>query len=226
MAIALKEREPADYIFAITPTGRELPEMNEHWSRLEIILGQPLLRIPAPTLVDLIVEYKALPNHFMRWCTRKVKIEPFIQYAQAMAPAVCYVGIRADEINGIDPREGTDWSGVMGVKQNLPLVRWGWGLKKVVLFLSERGIEIPTRTDCDICFFQRLIEWWELWKHHPELWKEGEALEKYTGHTFRSPSRDTWPASMKELRQMFEGGRIPRDTRDKPRPTMCAWCAR
>jgi len=226
MAVRLAEVEPDAYEYVITPTGRELPEMESHWAKLEKLIGAPLLRISAPSLLDLIKSFKALPNWRMRWCTRMIKIEPFMAYVKAAAPAISYIGIRADEVIGDAPREGTDWNGVVGVTQDFPLVRWGWGIAKVKSYLAERGIVIPPRTDCDWCFFQRLIEWWELWKNHPEQWKEGEAVEAFTGHTFRSDQRDSWPASMAGLRGEFEKGRIPKETRGKERSTMCSWCAR
>lgn len=228
MALRLMETEPADYTFAITPTGRELPPVLDHWKRLEDLLGKSLVKVPAPTIVQLIVKFKALPNWRMRWCTRLVKIEPFMDYAKSLAPATTYIGIRADEVIGDNAREGTDWNGVEGVKQDLPLVRWGWGLSKVKSYLVERGVTIPTRTDCDFCFFQRLIEWYEFWRDYPEQWKESEALETFTGFTFRSEQRDTWPASMIGLRAEFEKGRVPIDTRKREpnRKTMCSWCAR
>lgn len=227
MALALQEFEPEhEYIFAITPTGRELPVMQAHWAKLESILGQALLKIPAPTLVELIVKYKMLPNWRSRFCTRAVKIEPFMLFARSNAPCVTCIGIRADEVIGADAREGTDWSGIEGVTQDFPLVRMGWGIEKVKSYLEEKGVVIPKRTDCDICFFQRLIEWYEFWRDYPELWREGEALEKWTGHTLRSDQRDSWPASMEGLRGEFERGRIPKDTRNQQRKTMCSWCAR
>lgn len=226
MALRLQEIEPDDYIFAITPTGRELPTMIDHWQNLERLLGKPLLRIPAPPLVDLIIKFKTLPNWRMRYCTRLVKIEPFMDYVKAQAPATTYIGIRADEVLTGNVREGTDWSGIEGVKQDLPLVRWGWGINKVQSYLAERGVTIPKRTDCDFCFFQRLIEWYELWRDYPDLYREGEALEQFTGYTFRSDQRDSWPASMQGLRKEFESGRVPIETRNRERKTMCSWCAR
>lgn len=42
MALALAEREPRDYVYVITPTGNELPEMYEHWRKLADMLGKPL----------------------------------------------------------------------------------------------------------------------------------------------------------------------------------------
>lgn len=226
MALRLQEAEPDDYTFAITPTGRELPPVVDHWKLLESLLGKPLLKIPAPTIVELIVKQKALPNWRMRWCTRLVKIEPFMTYVRGIAPATTYIGIRADEVIGNSAREGTDWNGIDGVTQDFPLVRWGWGLNRVQSYLQERGVTIPKRTDCDFCFFQRLIEWYEFWRDYPHQWAEGEALEDFTGYTFRSDERDTWPASMKGLRLAFESGRIPIETRNRQRKTMCSWCAR
>lgn len=233
MALRLAEIEPAAYEYCITPTGRELPEMQAHWEKLECMLGQPLKRIPGPSLIDLIVQQKALPNHRMRWCTRMVKIEPFMAYAANAAPAVCYVGIRADEAEGDDARTGTDWKGIEGVKQDLPLVRWGWGLKQVRDYLADNGVTVPKRTDCDMCYHQRLGEWWKLWIDHPDRWKEIEALETVIGHTLRSEHRDSWPASLKDLRQQFETGKTPKGAAQmememgiEERSTMCAWCAR
>lgn len=230
MALRLSEIEPLDYEFCITPTGRELPEMEDHWKRLECLLGKLLIKIPGPSLNELILKYQTLPNWRMRFCTRQVKIEPFMSYAIAAKPATCYVGIRADEAQD---REGTDWNGIEEIKQDFPLVRWGWGMNKVVQYLKDKGIAIPNRTDCDICFFQRIAEWWRLWRDHKERWSQGEALEELCGHTLRSDSRDSWPASMKELRKMFEKGYIPKNAAQSTlgldvssRTTMCAWCAR
>lgn len=105
-----------------------------------------------------------------------------------------------------------------------PMREWGWELCDVMDYLDGRGITIPRRTDCLKCFFQRLIEWYEFWRDHPESWMEGEEMEAAVGHTFRSPGRDTWPASMRELRARFEAGHVPRDTRDKLNAMKCRVC--
>lgn len=68
---------------------------------------------------------------------------------------------------------------------------------------------MPARTDCAVCFFQRLGEWYRLWLDYPEEWARGEEAERLTGHTFRSAGRDSWPASMEGLRREFEAGRVP-----------------
>ena len=35
LALRLAEVEPREYVYLCTPTGRELPEMEAHWTRLE-----------------------------------------------------------------------------------------------------------------------------------------------------------------------------------------------
>jgi len=209
MALRLMEVEPRDYTYVCTPTGDEPPEMFEHWLKLGKILGKAIQPIMGGTLSGLIVKQNALPNWRQRWCTRKLKIEPYAAWLAQQGPCVSYVGLRADE----PEREGGDYASIPGVVMKFPMRDWGWDLQDVMQYLKDREISIPKRTDCLKCFFQRLIEWYEYWKDHPESWAEGEKLEALTGHTFRSPGRDTWPASMAGLRARFEAGDIPKETR-------------
>jgi hypothetical protein len=197
-----------------------------HWKRLTTLLGRPLHPLSSGrSLVGEIRRQMALPNWRMRWCTRMLKIEPFKAFMLTAAPAVSYVGIRADEAD----REGLDYQGAAGITTRFPLVEWGWGLSRVTSYLAERGITIPVRTDCAMCFFQRLGEWWRLWLEHPEAYAEAEDLERLVGHTLRSEARDTWPASLRELRAEFERGKVPRgaeQSRMTDRRVMCGTCAR
>ena len=222
MAFRLAEAEPRDYEYVITPTGDELPEMFEHWRNLGEMLGSPLKPLIEVTLDRLIREQKALPNWRMRWCTRILKIEPFQKFALESAPCVIYVGLRADEME----REGVTYKSDE-ITQRFPLREWGWGLVEVKAYLEARGISIPRRTDCGMCFFQTLGEWYRLWREHPDKWSQYEGYEELTGHTLRSDGRDTWPASLKGLRERFEAGDVPRQRAAmEDRRVMCSTCAR
>ncbi len=101
------------------------------------------------------------------------------------------------------------------------------GLVPLNRFLMERQIRIPERTDCARCPMQMLGEWYNLWLNHPKIYADAEAEEVAHGHTYRSPSRDTWPASLAELRQRFEAGDIPQRSLNmmEKRNGMCRVCA-
>ena len=231
MVLRLSEVEPREYQYICTPTGNELPEMFQHWRRLGEMLGEPIKPITAgKSLQGLIRAQNALPNYRMRWCTRLLKIEPFQAYLIKMSPAVSYVGIRADEA---DDRAGVDWEKLGGITNRYPLVEWGWDEADVREYLRYRNVEIPARTDCAMCFFQRLGEWWKLWIDYPEAYAEAEKYEDLTGHTLRSDARDSWPASLKDMRGRFEDGDIPRGANQTSfnlgvsgRSAMCSVCAR
>lgn len=223
MALRLAEIEPRVYEYVITPTGDELPEMFAHWRHLSELLGAPLVPITSGfTLSSLIDHFGALPNWRQRWCTRVLKLEPFQAYLLRKVPAVSYVGLRADE----GERAGAVYGPVDGVTQRYPLREWGWKVADVLAYLDQRGVEIPARTDCARCFFQRLGEWWRLWKEHPDAFADAEAQELAIGHTFRSPGRDTWPAGLRELRAEFERGRTPKGAEPSATPiSQCRVCS-
>jgi len=223
MSLRLAEVEPEnDYEYVYTPTGNELPVMVEHIAKLETILGKPIRNLAPQTLVQIIDAQKMLPNYWARFCTRKIKIEPFERFIRTVGECTIYVGIRADETGD---REGVDYDRLDGVTRRFPMDEWGWNLGDVLNYLECRQIVIPYRTDCAWCFFQKLSEWYSLWKNHPDIWIEGEEIEKKYGHTFRTPGKDSWATSLEGLRLEFEGGRIPKE-RNTKRSTMCAVCAR
>jgi hypothetical protein len=239
MAVLLNEREPRTYEYVFTPTGDELPEMLEHWARLADLLGTPLTPVTSGySLQGLIARYQALPNWRQRWCTRILKIEPFQAHAQVFAAegddVTLYIGLRADEDEEV--RAGAIY-GNLDLKQRWPLREWGLGIGDVWTVLHDRGITIPKRTDCARCFFQTLPEWFTLWRKHPDIYAQAEADEAFTGHTFRSPGRDTWPAGLVKLRERFEAGHRPKGlgkdraavqiglTGMDARPQMCRACS-
>ena len=197
LALRLAEFEPRDYTFLITPTGDELPEMLAHWEKLERLLGKPLTRIKNHDLNFWIDQFEALPNWRQRWCTRLLKIEPCLAYLKGLGKPTLYVGLRADE----QERKGIYSDDVI---TRFPLREWGWTVEHVQRYLAQRGVSIPTRTDCARCYGQRVGEWRQLWKKHPELYADAEAQEQRIGNTFRSPGRDSLPAGLVELRSVFE----------------------
>lgn len=209
-ALALRLHELGeDFKLLFTPTGNELPELHDHMRRIVEIVGKELIQPPNRSLAQWIGEFNALPNWRQRWCTRLIKIEPCVAYLKANPGSTLIVGLRADE----EDREGIygDFASYRYPMRD----EWGWTVDDVWRYLAERGIKIPRRTDCAVCYGQRLSEWYVLWRDHPDQYALGEAWEMQTGHTFRSPQRDSWPASLKDLRAEFEKGRKPRGVDDQ-----------
>jgi 3'-phosphoadenosine 5'-phosphosulfate sulfotransferase (PAPS reductase)/FAD synthetase len=208
------------FIFVITPTGDELPPMNEHWKKLEHLLGKPLTVVsPGFTLVELTKKHHMLPNFRARFCTKSLKIIPFLYWVSKHLPATSYVGLRADE----EGRTGIETTDLGDQFQTcFPLREWGWGICEVLGYLEKRGVTVPPRTDCARCFYQTLHEWWTLWREYPEYYASAVDDEDRTGHTYRSEDRDTWPAGLRELAEAFK-------TRGEPsqrnRQNGCKVCA-
>jgi len=203
MAIRLTEVEPKEYIYICTPTGDELPEMYTHWNKLEDILGQEIIRLEYPGgLKGCMEKNNAIPNWRMRFCTRQLKIEIMEKWMTDKPNPVLYVGLRADEAG----REGGIYK---NAEVDFPFRRWDWGLKEVMTYLDEKDVKIPRRTDCARCFFQRLGEWYMLWRDYPEIYADAVADEKLYGHTYRSETKDAWPGALDNLAMEFKSGRIP-----------------
>ena len=220
MALRLLEVEPREYTLVCTPTGDELPEMMEHWRKLEGIFGQEIVRVdPGYTLKTLIEKMKMLPNWRARFCTRMLKIAPYEYWISNQLPAVSYIGLRADE-DGRSGYESCFDDGQLTIRY--PLREWSWGVDDVLTYLDERCVSIPARTDCARCPLQTLGEWRRLWEKHPDIYEDACQDEDIIGHTYRSPGRDTWPASLRKLAKEFSSGR---KILHRQRKTVCRACS-
>ncbi len=203
-AMALRMAELGeDFTCLFTPAGNEPSDLRAHVDAVIAIIDRPLVEPPNLSLMFWIQKHQALPNFRQRWCTRQIKIEPCIAYLMAQTDPVLCVGLRADE---------EDRKGLYGsyATYRYPLREWGWTIRDVRAYLDERGVVVPKRTNCMLCYDQQLGEWWELWRTQPAEYEKGVILEAQMGHTFRSPQRDTWPAGLADLRARFEAGEIPR----------------
>jgi hypothetical protein len=182
-----------DYFF--TDTGYELPEVYEFIDELESLLGKPILRLNHNERVvnsdvkvfdKLLVEHNNfLPSGRQRWCTIKMKLEPFEKwinpYLRDGYEVYSYVGIRADEPwrDGFIPNETQK-----DLKIKMPFAEDGIKRAGVISILDSAGIGLPkyyewrSRSGCTFCFFQRKIEWVRLMERYPGAFEEAKAFEK------------------------------------------------
>jgi len=108
LALYLNQRHPElEVEYYSCDTGKELNETYALIERLESSLGKKILRLEAvrpqvdtpheTTFDHFLAEYGGfLPSNTARWCTKKLKLEPFEKYLGDV-PTISYVGIRGDE---------------------------------------------------------------------------------------------------------------------------------
>lgn len=226
LAVYLRQTRPEiemEYVFC--DTHKELDETYEYLVRIESFLGKEVKRLSADLgergfdhHLDMYRGY--LPSPSMRWCTRKLKIEPFERHI-GDDPVYLYIGIRADE----------NRAGYISTKPNIttvfPFKEDGLVKEDVLRILEESGIGLPkyyewrSRSGCYFCFYQRRVEWVGLLERHPELfekakgyekvekgytWAEGESLEELS-----NPKRvEQIKAEERKRREQAEKRRRPR----------------
>ena len=104
LAIYLFEKYPQlDIEYYTCDTGKELDDTYKLIDNLEIYLGRKIKRLvsasgshedPFDHFLKLYGGY--LPSSVSRWCTRKLKLDPFEEWV-GNDPVISYVGIRGDE---------------------------------------------------------------------------------------------------------------------------------
>lgn len=186
LAVYMRQHHPdldIDYFF--TDTGKELPEVYEFLGRLEGFLGKPIKRLNPDRDFDFWLRQYGnfLPSPSVRWCTRKLKLEPFKHWIRpwllAKEKVYSYVAIRADE----EHREG-----MVAQDDNLdvrlPFRDAGIDKMGVLEILDGSGVGLPkyydwrSRSGCTFCFFQQKIEWVRLKRTHPEAFEDAKSYEK------------------------------------------------
>lgn len=178
MALYMRDRVPEmEYFFC--DTGAELPETYEYLDKLEVSLGKPIARLNSKKGFEHWFEvYRGtLPSPQMRWCTKKMKLEPIEDWL-GDDEAISYVAIRSDE---------SGRKGYVSTKPNIkavfPFVEDGIDYDGVMKILETAGVGLPkyyewrTRSGCYFCFYQRKSEWVGLADRHPDLFEKAVAIE-------------------------------------------------
>jgi uncharacterized pyridoxamine 5'-phosphate oxidase family protein len=104
LAIYMHDKYPElDIEYYFCDTGKELDETMELIRNMEIYFGKEIIKLSGVkndhfTPFDYFYKsYKGyLPSSNARWCTKKLKLEPFENFI-GDDPAISYVGIRGDE---------------------------------------------------------------------------------------------------------------------------------
>ena len=189
LAVYMRDRVPNVHYF-FCDTGAELPETYEFLTRLEAYFGKPIHRLGTGRDFDhwLDVYRGSLPSSQVRWCTRKMKIEPlerWIDETFGADPVVSLVAIRSDEPH----REGYS-STRTNIRVSYPFREDGIDKDGVRRILETAGVGLPsyyewrTRSGCYFCFYQRKAEWVGLAERHPDLFERAVAYEEKSSKNY------------------------------------------
>jgi len=105
-----------------------------------------------------------IPLAAVRWCTSEYKVKPMNRYS---AGRENMIGIAADEAH----RQGD------AIR---PLVEAGVTRKGCIDIIEAEGLDVPQKSGCYICPFQRNNQWRMLWERHPGLFERAMLLEEGT----------------------------------------------
>lgn len=142
LAIYLKTKYPSiDLEFYTCDTGKELEETYQLIRNIEVYLGIKinLLQAAATSSEDPFDHFLKmyggfLPSSQARWCTKKLKLEPFENYV-GTSPVISYVGIRGDE----------DRDGYISTKKNIqsifPFRKNIWSQDLISKMLTNQNLE-------------------------------------------------------------------------------------
>jgi 3'-phosphoadenosine 5'-phosphosulfate sulfotransferase (PAPS reductase)/FAD synthetase len=143
LAIYMKNNYPnLDIEYYTCDTGKELDETYQLITNLEVFLGKKIIRLQAtdgnnesPFDHFLKMYGGFLPSSNSRWCTKKLKLEPFEKFV-GNDPVVSYVGIRGDE-----EREGYI-SRRANIQSIFPFRKNIWSEDVISKVLSTNNLEV------------------------------------------------------------------------------------
>ena len=120
--------------------------------------------IPGCSLIEYCEAAHVIPLAAVRWCTSEWKVRPLERYSDGRATMI---GIAADEAH----RQGD------AIR---PLVEAGITRKGCIEIIEAEGLDVPQKSGCWVCPFQRNDQWRMLWERHPDLFERAMLLEEST----------------------------------------------
>lgn len=165
--------------------------------------------LPPRPLVDYYRLAKAVPSIMRRDCTSKFKVDPIRRWLRekGIVPAKLLIGIALDEAHRVRD------SDVKWVKNEFPLVDWGWTRRRCEQAIEDAGWALPVKSGCQGCPFAGRRGLVDLLHRDPEEFARWRRMEesgsRYPEITLVPGVRlDRLERSIREQRKLdaFEGG--------------------
>ena len=121
-------------------------------------------------LYEYCMHYSFVPCRRFRWCSDKFKVRP--QHKYFKRPCVCYIGFAADETHRCKASKEAD------IYNEFPLIKAEMTRRDCKQFILDHHLEVPIKSGCWICPFQRNEQWRRLKRLHPDLYEKAKILEQ------------------------------------------------
>ena len=116
------------------------------------------------SLIEYCEAAYVIPLAMRRWCTVEWKVKPMERYAKGRSHML---GIAADERH-------------RQPNAIRPLVEAGVTREGCIEIIEVEGLDVPQKSGCFVCPFQRNSQWRTLWERYPELFERAMLLEEST----------------------------------------------
>lgn len=148
-------------------------------------------------LVTYCEQHGMVPLAAARFCTKDWKGKPIERWAKANRIERTLLGIDAGESHRAPDAER-------------PLVDVGIDRTECVRIIKAAGLDVPQKSGCFICPFQRASQWRRLWELHPDLFEQAARLEEgASARTGRFITLDPAGEITLRRRQAMYKGQIP-----------------
>jgi len=121
-------------------------------------------------LIDYCEYKKIIPSMMFRWCTDKFKIRVMNKYYEK--PCFNMLGIDWGE------RHRAKLNSIGGIENRFPLIEAELDRGDCKEIIERHGLELPIKSGCYICPYQKRGDWVKLRNKHPDLFCRAERLEK------------------------------------------------
>lgn len=129
------------------------------------------VRSKAHSILYYCIYHDVIPMVCQRWCTLEYKRDPVRRFGKLVNIYTHLIAFSIDE----EHRAKSDFQ---KYKQEYPLIVAGIDREGCKNIIHSEGLEIPKKSGCFFCPYQKPVEWKALWKFHPRLFNISRRLEE------------------------------------------------
>lgn len=131
--------------------------------------GYPITILDTGDLYDAYYRTETIPTCMSRSCTDRFKVTPLLRYAPR--PCIMHIGFAYDEAHRAKP------SRKRGIENQFVLIDEGLTRDDCLAIIRNAGLEIPPKSGCYFCPYQKPHEIRHLRDEYPELYCRVKRLE-------------------------------------------------